>query len=434
MLSEILKYLTIKELCCVSGVCKKLNAASELDVLWKDLFPHKKSGKQKKQHLSAKKRITQNIFDKASETYILEGHSDMITHLTLNDSELISSSRDSTACVWDLQKMRARTLSGHSNWVLSGHRFPCGIVTTSSDKTIRIWGEKEECKVIRAHKKPINCSKKINDRHLVTGGYDNSVKVWDTKSGKCKFVFEGLISHVNSLAFDNNLVAANPGLTNEVCVWDYHSGQEVYHVNPNQAIPNRFGFANGFKSIYMKHPLLFAGENNKVKVWDLRVDTQVGTAPIPTRLLKSMNITADRNPRGVFKTILCEDNNTLAVGAAGLCGLLAFDMRKMKQALYLSVHDYPILDLDTGRDVLSHLAATTGTTTYYQYEIAVFDLNNPQEKNIKLIPGHKAVVTSLEIGDDFIVTGAKDGGLRAMAFKMNRQRLKRTQTAKKIRC
>lgn len=136
----------------------------------------------------------------------------------------------------------------------------------------------------------------------------------------------------------------------------------------------------------------------------------------------------ETNVSGVFKMIYSKDNDLLLVGCNGLLGLLAFDMRKLSKKFYIPTHDYPLLAMDCGEKVLNNIAATSGTTTSYRYVISVHDLSNPRQNCTKLVPGHRAVVTSLRIGEDMIISGSKNGSLIGVTFKRSKETLRRTKS------
>lgn len=144
-------------------------------------------------------------------------------------------------------------------------------------------------------------------------------------------------------------------------------------------------------------------------------------APVIQIFDKSLNFPYE-NRSGIFKLILNEPHQLL-VGSNGLMGLVEYDLRTLK-SFYYPVHDYQILTLCQGLDTLKNLVITSGTTKSFKYEISVHQTND-LNKSIKLTPGHKGVINCIDIGNNCIASGGKDGSARVLLFNKSRDLLKK---------
>mmetsp|Transcript_17612 Transcript_17612/g.42721 ORF Transcript_17612/g.42721 Transcript_17612/m.42721 type:complete len:316 (+) Transcript_17612:16-963(+) len=259
-----------------------------------------------------------------SETFTLKatikGHSDWITSIciaTENPNIIVSSSRDKTALVWeidleidDIPRPKKR-LRGHSHFVsdckLSSDGQFC--ISSSWDKTLRLWdlnSGKTLQKFIGHKKDVLSVSLSKDNRHIVSGSRDSSVKFWNS-IGQCKETFrdnstsswinqvnfipnkkpillscdwEGIIKiwdipskkvqtkllghkgYVSCLTVSpDGSLCASGGKDGIVMLWDLQEGKHLYSLQAGDSIqclcfsPNRYW--------------LCASTPNEIKIWDL---------------------------------------------------------------------------------------------------------------------------------------------------------------------
>ena len=137
--------------------------------------------------LSADKQI--------DESYILEGHTDLVTCVLQIDSyTMASGSGDHSIRFWDINKRKHLfTLEGHYSGVsclklLKDKRFASG----SYDNTIIIWNiEKRDVELRLSHGTGhILCMSQFIDGRIVSGGSDWTITVWNSKNGSIETSFE----------------------------------------------------------------------------------------------------------------------------------------------------------------------------------------------------------------------------------------------------
>ena len=124
-----------------------------------------------------------------------------------------------------------RTLKGHSNWVDSVAYSPDGqtVASGSNDKTIKLWNVKtgKLLQTFEGHSKWVNSvayspdgqtlASGSNDNSvgevLASGSFDDTIKLWNVKTGKLLQTLEGHSISVNSVAYspDGQTLASGSG-------------------------------------------------------------------------------------------------------------------------------------------------------------------------------------------------------------------------------
>ncbi|MGK7931372.1 MAG: WD40 repeat domain-containing protein [Microcystaceae cyanobacterium] len=145
----------------------------------------------------------------------------------------VSGSYDKMIKIWDLATgKQEQTLRGHEGWVHSVTITPDGkkIISGSEDITIKIWNleTKEEDRIVEICNSKIEKEEKIqrkdnysinsvavtsDDKIIISGSTDKTVKVWDIKTGNCiaTFTAEAAITCV-AVAPDNVAIVAGDAI------------------------------------------------------------------------------------------------------------------------------------------------------------------------------------------------------------------------------
>jgi len=117
------------------------------------------------------------------------------------DGEQLSTggSASSIAAVQPADYRVTKTLTGHSEWVNDIVQLADGrICSSSGDNSVRIWDSSSgRCEVIlEGHDRPVLSVTQLRDGRLCSGSDDCSIKIWDIHTGRCE---QTLVDHSGSV-------------------------------------------------------------------------------------------------------------------------------------------------------------------------------------------------------------------------------------------
>ncbi len=196
---------------------------------------------------------------------------------------LVTGSRDATLFVWrlpvtgeddDLPNMPI-DLDEHSNkyllYVLRGHTGSVRAVTGSAnilisasyDTTARVWDLRTgECKfVLSGHADRIySCVYDVERNQCYTGSVDNTIRIWDLNTGKCKSILEGHQMLVGLITLSPHaLVSAAADWT--VRIWDPDTGK------PRNVLR---GHNSAITCVQNNDYFIVSGSQGMLKLWDTK--------------------------------------------------------------------------------------------------------------------------------------------------------------------
>ncbi|AJR38974.1 Met30p [Saccharomyces cerevisiae YJM453] len=225
-------------------------------------------------------RVWNYITGECISTY--RGHSDSVLSVDSYQKVIVSGSADKTVKVWHVESRTCYTLRGHTEWVncvkLHPKSFSC--FSCGDDTTIRMWDIRtNSClKVFRGHvgqvqkiipltikdvenlatdntsdgsspqddptmtdgadesDTPSNEQETVLDEnipyptHLLSCGLDNTIKLWDVKTGKCIRTQFGHVEGVWDIAADNFRIISGSH-DGSIKVWDLQSGKCMHTFN-----------------------------------------------------------------------------------------------------------------------------------------------------------------------------------------------------------
>jgi len=155
-------------------------------------------------------RVGQDAFEETQgECSELTGHTDTVSSLAFSStgSLLASGAMDGSVRIWESSTGKCiQTLEGPGDSVDWVRWHPRGnvVLAGSADFTVWMWlASTGACmQVFTGHAGPVTCGGFTSDGKLiVTGGgeEDASLKIWDPRSGECKFTVSGAHFHAAGL-------------------------------------------------------------------------------------------------------------------------------------------------------------------------------------------------------------------------------------------
>ncbi|XP_058849480.1 uncharacterized protein si:ch211-154o6.3 isoform X1 [Acipenser ruthenus] len=198
---------------------------------------------------------------------LLEGHSDIITCITVVDDYVISGSRDTTVKVWHVPTAsEERNLGGHTGGVTCLGLVPQEHSVALAESVSLDWAE----------------------RFVLSGSVDSTIIIWAVNRG-CSVRNIYTYSSVTALHFittargEGRIVTGSEG--GKVELWDPLTGQSCQSVRAHK---------DAVTTLQPHGPLLFSGSvDGSVKVWEVDREREAGGGDCvppgssPIRLLRS---------------------------------------------------------------------------------------------------------------------------------------------------
>ena len=124
-----------------------------------------------------------------------------------------------------------RTLEGHTSLVFAVSLTPDGkqVVSGSGDNTLRVWDtETGRClSILKGHTALVSSVSLTPDsQRVVTGSWDNTLRIWDFKTGQCLNIMKGHTDKINSINLtpDGHLIVSGSDDAT-LRIWDNRTGQ-----------------------------------------------------------------------------------------------------------------------------------------------------------------------------------------------------------------
>ncbi|KAI3755551.1 hypothetical protein L1987_55354 [Smallanthus sonchifolius] len=156
---------------------------------------------------------------------ILLGHTSFVGPLAwvppneqFPEGALISGGMDTLVLVWDLATgEKVQTLRGHKMQVTGVTLDGSDIISSSVDCTLRRWKGEHQSEVWEAHKAPIQVVRRLDTGELITGSSDSTIKLW--KGSSCTHTFSGHTDTVRGLAIMPDLGFLSASHDGSIRLW-----------------------------------------------------------------------------------------------------------------------------------------------------------------------------------------------------------------------
>ncbi|OQE12757.1 hypothetical protein PENFLA_c063G02943 [Penicillium flavigenum] len=186
-----------------------------------------------------------------------------------------------------------QALEGHSNWVQSVAFAPDSrlLVSGSDDNTLRLWdtvtGRLQQ--TLEGHSHFVQSVGFSPDgRLLVSGSYDSTVRLWDTVTGRLQQTLEGHSHFVQSVAFSpNGRVLASGSDDNTIRLWDTVTGSLQRTLKGHSKSVRSVAFTPNGR-------LLVSGSDDMtVRLWDTSTGSLQQTIEGHSSSIRSVSLSPD---------------------------------------------------------------------------------------------------------------------------------------------
>eukprot|EP01087_Luapelamoeba_hula_P022214 TRINITY_DN7906_c0_g1_i1.p1 TRINITY_DN7906_c0_g1~~TRINITY_DN7906_c0_g1_i1.p1 ORF type:complete len:601 (+),score=60.46 TRINITY_DN7906_c0_g1_i1:221-1804(+) len=210
----------------------------------------------------------------------LKGHSSRVWDVSSSFTGrlLASASGDATVKVWDLSRITGttvpvpQTLKGHKGdvYTVKFHPNENHVVTGGYDKTVRLFDVRTgvQSRSFVGHSASVSCA--IFNPHgnlVISGSKDNTIKYWDIASGLCIKTYSTHLGEVTSIASSQNgslLLSASKDNSNRL--WDVRTARPIRRFKGHQNTSKNF-----MRVAFGPNEALVLGgsEDGLIYVWDI---------------------------------------------------------------------------------------------------------------------------------------------------------------------
>ncbi|MBE9212932.1 hypothetical protein IQ247_09560 [Plectonema cf. radiosum LEGE 06105] len=185
------------------------------------------------------------------------------------------------------------TLGGHANWVNGVSFSPNGkmLASASSDNTVKLWNSEtgKEIRTLTGHIKIVKgVSFSPNGKMLVSASSDRTIKLWDAYTGKLIKTLTGHTDSVNGISFspDGKTIASASG-DNTVKLWNTDTGELIKILARHTNFVLSISFSPDGKTIAS------ASADNTIKLWDADTGKEIKTLRGHQNVVREVSFSAN---------------------------------------------------------------------------------------------------------------------------------------------
>ncbi|CAG8507606.1 51_t:CDS:2 [Dentiscutata heterogama] len=313
---------------------------------------------------------------------------------------------------WRKGRYNDRVLKGHDDGImcLQFDDIKDRLITGSYDNTIRVWNL-ETGEVVRTLTGHTRCVRALQFDYakLITGSMDHTLRVWNYHTGKCITKLEGHTGGVLCLHFVDYIVASGSTDTT-IKIWNF-STHKCFTLNGHREWVNKV-------LIFQKTKLLSCSDDHTLRIWDLASQscTQIfdgHNAPVqciqPTYLHmnSNTNLTTIDDDQPCNRNSRKDDNLTPVIISSSLDNVIKiWDLQTGECLRTLFGHEEGVWSL-----AVDKLRLVSGAQDGI---IKIWDKDSGNCMHTLI--GHCGAVTCVALSDTKIITAGDDADIKIWDF------------------
>ncbi|KAJ6176749.1 hypothetical protein N7485_003663 [Penicillium canescens] len=293
-----------------------------------------------------------------------------------------------------------QTLTGHLDSVYSvafcSDRSM--LASGSSDETIKLWNVKtgKELQTLTGHTSWVSSMAFSSDGSiLASGSYDHTIKLWDVKTSKELQTLMGHLEWVSSVAFSSNgSTLASGSRDNTIKLWDLKTGKVLQTLTGHLDAVYSVAFSSNGST------LASGSHDSTIKLWDVKAG----------KALQTLTGHLD----AVYSVAFSSNGSTLASGSSDET-IKLWDVKTGKELQTLTGHT---------RWVSSVAFSSNGSTLAsgsHDSTIKLWDVKTGKE--LQTLTGHSNLVDSVAFSSDgtTLASGSSDNSIKLWDVKTIRE-------------
>lgn len=163
---------------------------------------------------------------------------------------------------WKYGRYSTRILKGHANGVMCLQFDDKILITGSYDTTVKVWDitSGKEIRTLTGHSQGVRCLQ-FDDHKLITGSLDGSMKIWNWRTGECLKTLGGHSQGIIGLHMVDKLLASGSS-DYTIVIHDFENYQRT-------KLRGHTDWVNAVKIDLPSRTLFSASDDMTVKLWDL---------------------------------------------------------------------------------------------------------------------------------------------------------------------
>jgi WD40 repeat protein len=233
-----------------------------------EVLPH---GDQKRSYTPEALSVFQEARAANPEDSTITGHTDRLRSVAFSPDgrHIVTTSYDKTARIWDVATGRETLLLSGSAELVSFAAFsPDGrhVITASYDKTARIWDAStgRQILLLRGHTDRLNSASFSSDGlRIVTASADKTARIWNASTGQQIAVLSGHTDRLTFAAFSpDGRCIVTTSYDKTARIWDAVTGREITVLNGHTDFVEGAAFSPDGQRVAT------AADDQTARVWD----------------------------------------------------------------------------------------------------------------------------------------------------------------------